>query len=282
MDGVSSLTLTPDHDSPVENGHEVLPSEILVMVFEDHAKLEWRAPAIDGRVCRLWRKIVRNAPRAWTYLEIRNDKRRPSMSELLVWLGRSRRAPLHIRVDENFVVCGPTKNRTLYDLLYDFHRRIASLRMGLVDLAFFEGRDFPSMRVLDVRHWYQRDPSSHPVQWGRMPKLRSLHLGPTDVYAVPLDSLPPLKTLVLYIVKCTSLSRHSPSLVTLMLHTIDLDAISGSIDFSSLTHLALFGVRGLKLHINAPYLVTYYESGCTVDESFSAPIPSLVEYGYVA
>ena len=261
--------------------HEVLPSEILVMIFEDHAKLEWRAPAIDGRVCRLWRQIVLNAPRAWAYLEICYDhRRRPSKSNLLLWLNRSRTAPLHIRVDEDFIVLGPTSNRKLYRLLYRYCTRIASLRMGLVDLAYFEGRDFPSMRVLDVRSWNQRDTSSHPVRWGRMPELRSLHLGPTDVYAVPLHSLPPLKTLVLQVLKCTSLSRHSPSLVALMLHTVHLkDAISGPIDFPSLTHLALFGVRGLKPYINAPYLVTYYESKGTRDESFSAPIPSLVEYG---
>ena len=261
--------------------HEVLPSEILAMVFENHAKLEWRAPAIDGRVCRLWRQIVLNAPRAWAYLEICNYRRRgPSKSNLLLWLDRSCTAPLHIRVEETFLFGWSINDSRLYCLLFDYHARIASLRMGLVDLAFFEGRDFPRMRLLDVRRWYRRDYSSHPVQWGRMPKLRSLYLGPTNVDAVPLDSPPPLKTLVLHIIKCTSLSRHSPSLVTLMLHTTRLkDAISGPMDFPSLTHLALFGVRGLKPHINAPYLVTYYESGCMIGESFSAPIPSLVEYG---
>ena len=260
--------------------HEVLPSDILVMVFEIHAKLEWRAPAIDGRVCRLWRQIVLNAPRAWAYLEIRNAKRRPSMSELLVWLGRSRKAPLHIHVDENFMFSGRSNHRTLYSLLYNHHTRIASLRMGLVDVTFLEGRDFPCMRLLDVRRWYRKDSSLHPVRWGRMPKLRSLHLGSTNVYVVPLDGLTPLKMLALHTIKFTSLSRHSPSLVTLILHTAHLtDAISGSIDFPSLTHLALFGVRGLKPRIKAPYLVTYYENGLTVDESFSAPIPSLVGYG---
>jgi hypothetical protein len=38
-------------------------------------------------------------------------------------------------------------------------------------------------------------------------------------------------------------------------------------------------VRGLKPLINAPLLVTYHECGCTISESFPAPIPSLVEYG---
>jgi hypothetical protein len=33
----------------------------------------------------------------------------------------------------------------------NYHTRIATLRMGLGDLSFFEGRDFPSMRLLDVK-----------------------------------------------------------------------------------------------------------------------------------
>jgi hypothetical protein len=256
--------------------HTVLPSEILVMIFEEHAKLEWRAPAIDGQVCRLWRQIVLNTPRAWAYLEISHAKP-PSISSLRLWLDRSRTAPLHIRVDRNFIL---DQFMTFYGLLGDYHTMIASLRMGVGLLSFFEERHFPSMRLLHVSGWYWRHCSFPPVQLGPMPALRSLRLGTTNDLVVPLDRLPPLKTLVLRATKCTSLSKSSPSLVALMLHSASLgDAISGSLDFPSLTHLALFGVRGLKPNICAPYLVTYHESGCTSTESFSTPVPSLVEYG---
>jgi hypothetical protein len=256
--------------------HTVLPTEILVMIFEEHAKLEGRAPAIDGRVCRLWRQIVLNIPQVWAYLEICLANR-PSISSLRLWLDRSHTAPLHIRVDSNFIFDHGT---TFYDLLCDYHTRIASLRMGMGLLSFFAERHFPSMRLLHVKSWYWRRPSLPPVQLGPMPALQSLHLGTTDALVRPLDRLPPLKTLILRATKCTSLSKSSPSLVALILHSVSLgDAISGSLDFPSLTHLALFGVRGLKPNIKAPHLVTYHESGCTLTESFSAPVPSLVEYG---
>ena len=249
------------------------------MVFEDHAKLEWRAPAIDGLVCRRWRQIVLDTSRAWAYLEICNGER-PNISDLLLWLDRSRHAPLHIRVGVNFTFDSSTKDKTLYSILSDYHIRIASLRMRLGEFSFFERRDFPCMRLLEVHHWSWGDSYSLPVRWGAMPDLRSLRLGITSGLEMLLDGLPPLKTLFLYPHRCTSLFRNYSSLVALMLHTINLvDAISGSMDFSSLTHLALFDVQGLKPHINAPCLVTYHESGCTVTESFSTPIPSLIEYG---
>jgi hypothetical protein len=256
--------------------HMVLPNEIVAMIFEEHAKLEWRAPAIDGRVCRLWRQIVLKTPRAWAYLEIRGAKQ-PSIFSLRSWLDRSHTAPLHIRVDTNFIL---DHYITLYDVLCDYHTKIELLRMGLGRHSFFEERHFPSMRLLHVKSWYWRNPSLPPVRWGSMPVLQSLHVGPTNALVVPLDSLPPLKTLVLHTTKYNSLSKSSLSLVALMLHSVSLeDAISGPLDFPSLTHLALFGVRGLKPNIKVPYLVTYHESGCTLTESFSAPVPSLVEYG---
>jgi hypothetical protein len=256
--------------------HTVLPTEILVMIFEEHAKLEWRAPAIDGRVCRLWRQIVLKTPRAWAYLEIHHTKR-PSISSLRLWLDRSHTAPLHIRVNKNFML---DHDMSFYHLLRDYHTKVASLRMGVGRLSFFEERHFPSMRLLYVKSWYWRNPSLPPVRWGPMPALQSLHLGPTNALVVPVGRLPPLKTLIIHTNKCTLLSKSSPSLVALLLHSVSLgNAISGSLDFPSLNHLALFDISGLKPNIKAPYLVTYHESGCTLMESFSAPMPSLVEYG---
>ena len=75
--------------------HEVLPTEILEMIFEEHAKLEWEAPMIDGRVCCLWRWIVLNTPREWVYLEIHNETVL-GMDEVRLRLHRSNSAPLHI------------------------------------------------------------------------------------------------------------------------------------------------------------------------------------------
>jgi Ser/Thr protein kinase RdoA (MazF antagonist) len=38
--------------------NDILSEEILRASFEEHAKLEWRAPGIEGRVCRFCRQIV--------------------------------------------------------------------------------------------------------------------------------------------------------------------------------------------------------------------------------
>ena len=177
--------------------HEILPTEVLEMIFEEHAKLEWEAPTIDGRVCRLWRRIVLNTPRAWAYLEIRNS-RVPSMDEVRLRLHRSNTAPLHIDIPAEHDACDK-----LYDLFNDHHTRIASLRMRYGSQSFFRKRDFPCMQLLDIAYWY-------PVRWGSMPKLRSLILGSqllAQLGMVPLSELCPLKMLSSPDIECKSVLR---------------------------------------------------------------------------
>jgi hypothetical protein len=259
--------------------HDVLPTEITGVIFEEHAKLEWVAPAIDGRVCRRWRQIVLNAPRAWAYLEI-CARKRPRIGELHLWLRRSGKAPLHVRVDENFTPNQGINKRTLYDILGHYHTRITSLRMQQGDPSFFERREFPRLRLLDIGNWYLVHLTLSTTRWGSMPELRSLHLGPTEWSVVPLNCLTPLKTPVLWGSNYTSLSRHSHSLTTLMLDRVSVrDVTLGPVAYPSLTYLSLNNVIGLKRHINAPRLVTYHQGGNMGGESFSAPLPSLVEYG---
>ena len=144
--------------------HEVLPTEILEMIFKEHAMLEWEAPTIDGQVCRVWRRIVLSTPRAWSYFEIRDDPM-PSMGEVRMRLHRSSSAPLHIDIRADEDTC-----QRFYDLFSDHHTRIASLRMRYGSQSFFERRDFPCMRLLDVVRWC-------PIRWGSMPKLQFLLLG---------------------------------------------------------------------------------------------------------
>ena len=259
--------------------HEILPTEMLAVIFEEHAKLEWRAPAIDARVCRIWRQIVHNTPRAWAYLEI-GKYIPPTVEKLRSWLDQSGTAPLHIRARSNFMIDEGINRQKLYDVLSDYHTRIASLRVRTGELSFFEGRDFPYMRLLDVRRWSFSGPSFPLVGWGSMPRLQSLCLGPTEWPVEPLDGLPPLKFLALDGTNCTSLTLHSKSLTTLILEDIPLGhVISGPVSFPSLIYLSLDEVTGLKPHIKAPRLVTYHEGWSTIRELFSAPVHSLVEYG---
>ena len=251
--------------------HEVLPSEIMGAIFEEHAKLEWKAPVIDGQVCRCWRQIVLNTPRAWAYLEIRG--KRPRIEELRTWFHRSGTAPLHIRVDDG------SSTGKLYDLLNDHHTRIASLRMATFDPSFFEQREYPCLQLLDVKRWHRSRFYRPTARWGPMPILRSLRSGPIDVSVVQ-SVFASLEVLTLHSAHNLLLQRHFKSLTTLMLDTVTLgDVISGPIDFPSLTYLSLWNSTGLKPHINAPCLTTYHEGGGTQCEPFSAPLRSLVEYG---
>ena len=248
--------------------HKSLPNEIMGVIFEEHTKLDWRAPAIDGRVCRIWRQIVLNTPRAWTYLEIGTDQL--TKRRLREWLHRSGSAPLHIRVIRELTCL------ILDDLLRGYHTRIASLRLPLGDSFLFEGRDFPYLRLLEVNRWDPRDAPS--MRWRSMPELQSLRLVATETFSLQWSELPQLEVLILYSTKLTSSPQHPQSLTTLMLDKVSVqDAISSPIDFPSLTYLSVYFVTGLKPYINAPRLVTYHDSGR--EEPFPSPIPSLVEYG---
>ena len=260
------------------------------MIFEEHAECEWSAPAIDERVCRFWRGIVLNTPRAWRYLEISPYKhKQPSIRELQSWLSRSGTAPLHIRVGIDIKLDKGVNG--LYDLLSNYHTRIASLRMVSGYPAFFEGRAFPCLRLLDVTNWYPLHGDSPTIHFCSFPELRSLRLGPIDrsiaeasLHAtksvVALNDLISIESLALHLTTCTSLAQHSLSLTTLMLYDVSFgDPMSSPVDFPSLTYLSLYDVRGLKPHINAPCIDTYHEGGNTIHESFSTPLPSLVEYG---
>ena len=260
--------------------NDILPVEILGSIFEERAKLEWRAPVIDGQVCRLWRQVVLNTPRAWAYLEVYSHNM-PSGSQLRLWLHRSGAAALlHIRVDCDIPLLGRSNTHPLDDFLSDCHTRIASLQMDNAELFFLERKAFPCLRFLDVRHREITYSTLAPIQWGPMPQLQSLCLGPTNFCVAPLGGVAPLKMLSLNSVNCASLPRHSPSLTKLMLQNVSLEGvISGPLAFPSLTFLSLFDVTGLKPHIEAPCLATYHDGGRSIRESFSAPLQSIVEYG---
>jgi hypothetical protein len=259
--------------------HEVLATEILAIIFEEHAKLEWRAPAIDGRVCRIWRQIVLNTPRAWAYLKISGDKP-PSIGELRLWLLRSGTAPLHIRFDRRSPPGKVINKPTLCDLLGENHVRVVSLWLRWGEPAIFEGRDFPCLRFLDIMGWYPTQSTLDGVRWDSMPKLQSLHSNGAGIFSLPWSELARLKVLNFSHITLSSTPNQSQSLTTLMFDDGIVDPeIRGPIDLPSLTYLSLNNMIRLKPHLNVPSLVTYHEGWSPASESFPAPIPSLVEYG---
>ena len=111
------------------------------VIFEEHTKLEWRAPAIDGRVCRVWRQAVLNTPQVWIYIEINCDKP-PRIRELRAWLHRSGSAPLYIHVDKEFTFNAHLDERPLNNLLGTYHTMTASLRLPLGELLSLKDEGF--------------------------------------------------------------------------------------------------------------------------------------------
>ena len=161
---------------PINN---ILPVETLEMIFEERVKVEWRAPAIDGRVCRLWRQVVLFSPRAWSYLEIYHN-RPPSIKNyarsyvdpgrhlLTFVLNKTLRSPSTLT----------NGHCTTYSVLITQASHLCGcLSMNCRSLK----RDFPSMRTLDVKRWFLTDSCSYPVQCGILLGFRSLRMGVVPV-----------------------------------------------------------------------------------------------------
>ena len=254
--------------------NEVLPEELLGVIFEEHAKLEWRAPVIDELVCKQWQQTILRSHRAWAHLEIGLIFEN-APSKLRQWLDRSGTAPLHIKVNSL---------QGLEEIVYQHHKRFESLtvRHSLAQ-AMLNHRSFPTLQSLTICDW-DRGNSFKVFDWGihdAIPALRSLRVGHIRVAALPSDTFPPLRFLTLHgVVGFESIILNtSHSLSTIMLYGVHLTNTSETLEFPSLTFLSLYAVTNLKHRMNVPALTTYHEGAGTEDESFTMPLPSLMEYG---
>ena len=252
--------------------NEVLPEEVFGVIFEKHAKLEWRAPLIDGQVCRQWRQTILRSPRAWSNLEIgRNFTSAPL--KFRQWLDRSGSAPLHVlAIDWNWDV---------KEVLDQHRKRIESITLYGHRLAFLENPSFPILRSLTIGGWKINDPVIRWSAWRAMPELRYLRATYISMDALPSDIFPQLRVLSLYRVNdCDCIIRNScHSLTSLTLRCISLQYTSGSLEFPTLIFLSLFDVKNLKHRINVPALTTYHEGGRIEEERFPMSLPLLIEYG---
>ena len=121
--------------------NEVLPEEVFGVIFEEHAKLEWRALVIDEQVCRQWRQTILRSPRVWSHLEIGpNFASAPSM--LQQWLDRSGSTPLHIQ--------SIYWSQGAEGVLDPHCKRIESLSLYRFPLTFLENRSFPILQSLTI------------------------------------------------------------------------------------------------------------------------------------
>ena len=251
--------------------NEVLPEEVFGVIFEEHAKLDSRAPVIDGQVCRQWRQTIHRSPRAWSHLET-GSKFISTPSMLQQWLDRSGSAPLHIQVIDWI--------QGIEEFLDPHCKRIGSISLNRFCLAFLENRSFPILQSLTIRAWNINDPLIRWSAWHVMPELRYLRASYIWMDALPSNIFPALRVLALYRINSNYLMRNSyHSLTSLMIGYISLQYTSESLEFPSLTFLSLLDIKNIKHRMNVPVLTTYHESGRTEEESFSMSLPFLIEYG---
>ena len=252
--------------------NEILPEEVLGVVFEEHAKLEWRAPLIDGQVCRQWRQTILRSPRVWAHLEI-GENFQSAPSKLLQWLDRSGSAPLHI-LAINWI-------QGVKGALARHCKRIESISLDHHHLDFFENNSFPILQSLTIRAWNINTPMIRWSAWRAMPNLRYLRASYVSMGTLPLNFFPPLRVLALYMVHhCDFIIQNTYySLTSLMLRCISLKYTSESLELPSLKFLSLFDVKNIKHRMNVPALTTYHEGGRIEEEPFSMSLPFLIEYG---
>ena len=257
--------------------NEALPTEVFSVIFEEHAKLEWRAPLIDGLVCQQWRQTILRSPRAWAYLEIRDDLRSDPFVVCKQWLGRSGTAPLHIQIHTHWDL------KQILDLHYKRTKSL-TVRQALSSFLELENQSFPILQSLTIDGcgiYHPDGPTFRLSTWHAMPALRSLRLRNISVKILLSKAFPALRVLALSQVEgydCIIQNSYH-SLTTLMLDEIQVPSTPETLEFPSLNFLSLLGVKGLKSRMSVPALTTYHE-GCTPkEESFSMPLPSLTEYG---
>ncbi|KAK0506612.1 hypothetical protein EDD18DRAFT_1124188 [Armillaria luteobubalina] len=102
MDVVILATTVPTKPSPVEK----LPFELLASIFImlSHEMLSHldrnSAPWTVTKVCRQWRNVCINSPKAWSILNLTDEIRniRNALALLRVFLDRSQSSNLHVSV----------------------------------------------------------------------------------------------------------------------------------------------------------------------------------------
>ena len=252
--------------------NEALPEEVFGVIFEERAKLEWRAPLIDAQVCCQWRQTILRSPRVWSHLEI-GRRFTSAPLKLQEWLDRSRSAPLRVLAIDWV--------RGVEEVLDQHHKRIESISLYGHRHDFLENRSFPILQSLTIGGWKINDPAIRWSAWHAMPELRYLRANYIPMDTLPLNIFPPLRVLALYRVNdCDFVIRNSyHSLTSLILGRISLQCISGSLEFPSLRFLSLLAVKNIKHRMNVPSLITYHESEMMEEESFSMSLPFLIEYG---
>jgi len=255
-----------------------IPLEILGFIIQLHARMEWWAPVIDGRVSRQFRQAVLACPRAWSYptLEKEKSRRRINKDAAELWMKRAGASPLHVRID-------PYDDKLYRPILMRHPEQIVDLKYS-GSITGLRKYLFPNLRRLFLSH--NSDASTNPFLDevdGKCPIPFLDTLGLWYLVRVPFaltPLFPPITTLYLCDINpgdCWGLVCHCrKTLKNLILDDCETFIISERTDFPVLEFLSLMRVECLINIISAPKLRVFHEGhrANTPASSF----PSVVEY----
>jgi hypothetical protein len=231
-----------------------LPIEVLGIVIEAHALIEWRAPIIDSAVARHWRAAALSCPRVWSHIVLEDD----TISEegISLWLDRAG-ATLQPTIG-SFRTTGATGL-----LLEQSHRFQSLFYRGVLPVLY--PISFPNLQHLsilalgdgrlDCINRGQPFPSLHMM---RLDGFDSLKINPKSVsHFGSLQSL--------YLHDITGLWQSvvrgcANSLITLMLEACHGTSQQSSIHLPRLRNLSIRRVSGLRLvQLDTPVLEKFHE-----------------------
>ncbi|KIM29324.1 hypothetical protein M408DRAFT_23094 [Serendipita vermifera MAFF 305830] len=231
-----------------------LPFEILSSIFTLCGEMYWKAPLSIAAVCRLWREVVQNTPRAWFSTKVTNQK---NINLLGVYLERNNQRLLHVTLQ-------------LWSLIPELAPYAHVIQcIQVPDLPeFMQGLCFSHLKSLRIT-----SPDSKirmaQVTIDQFPSLQHLEVSGSliDRWNVPGVVLPPIGTLTM---------AHRMQSTPTLLHTLRKTLFSFEIFFTSAIYtldsrpIRFPRLRCLKLHrytsmasmpckIVAPELTTYIQ-----------------------
>lgn len=270
-----------------------MPTEILGLIIEAHASLEWWAPAVDRRVCRAWNEAAMSTPRAWSNVLI-SPMAKPMLPHTVAvqrWLERGGTSPLYVTIVD------ATRRRSravakegaerIYDLTVNppLHPKFTIL--------LYNCRNIRHLRIEGsnrnvARSIYIGSLLLNPDNTPRMPHLTTFTLSHMDIV---LDNAAPtsfsLTTLSLSHVNGLWLDFVQCCKETLRNLTIDACAELRTANMPStyilpnLTSLRLVNDKSFRAVAVMPFLTTIHETGRELkhaEKLVDKVLPSVTEY----
>ena len=270
-----------------------IPTEVLGLIIEAHASLEWWAPAVDRRVCRAWNEAAMGTPRAWSNVLI-SPTAKPMLPHTVAvqrWLERGRTSPLCVTIVD------ATRRRSravakegaerIYDLTVNppLHPKFTVL--------LYHCRNLRRLRIEGssrnvARSIYIGSLLLTPDNTPRMPHLATLMLSHMDIvldnvapisFSVTTLSLSHVNGLWLDLVQCCKNTLRNLTLDD----CVELRTTNTPSTFilPNLTSLRLVNDRCFRTVAVLPFLATIHETGREinhVDNHVEKVLPSVTEY----